>query len=479
MTEGDDKVVSQLFQKLDANHDGLLERKEFEKALTDLKLPLTDLDDMFKEMDRNKDKFISEQEFHFFVKERTTKLTSLFDELDRNHDGLVDQKEVEMALTNLKIPMVKKELSNLMERIDTNKDGVIDFEEFKNLLFLSSVDSLERVVNYWKEATLLNDAPDYMLPMYLTQGFNMYKSLLAGAISGLFSRTLTAPLERIKILYQVQTKTPPNLITGLKEMYIEGGFKGLFRGNGVNLIKVAPEKALKYAVYEQMKSFFVNNWNNGEKECDSKQLFVSGAVAGVTCHAVMHPFEVLKTRLSVAPTGQYTGMTNAFVTISKQEGYILPWFRGLTPAVLGTIPNSGVSLLSYELLKQMMFGVNPDSPPSIVGLMFCGSASSTFSQSLFYPLHVAQTRMIMQGGQQLKVTTKTVAQNVHGEVKIAKQYNGLIDAFVKIIQKEGLSAFYKGFGVNLIKSIPSHGITFGVYEGCKRLLKFEESHKKH
>ena len=198
----------------------------------------------------------------------------------------------------------------------------------------------------------------------------------------------------------------------------------------------------------------------------------------MACHSLLFPLEVIKTRLSVAPTGEYSGMIDAMTKIAKHEGYIKPFFRGLTPNIVGTVWSSGFSLMSYEALKDLIFGKNPSTPPSVTGLMICGGASSLVGQVLFYPLHVVKTRLIMQGAHQLNISKLAIDSNLHGQVKTAKHYNGMVDAFVKIAQHEGPMALFKGFLPNLVKSVPAHGITFGVYEAAKRILGFEE-HKKH
>lgn len=180
----------------------------------------------------------------------------------------------------------------------------------------------------------------------------------------------------------------------LGNMLKEGGLKGLWRGNGINIIKIAPESALKFAAYEQCKRLILGDRKGAPLEIYER--FMAGAMAGGISQSVIYPLEVLKTRLALRKTGQYAGIADAAKKIYLREG-LRSFYKGYIPNILGIIPYAGIDLAVYETLKKKYLKSHPSEQPSILLLLACGSASSTLGQVCSYPLALVRTRLQAQG----------------------------------------------------------------------------------
>lgn len=82
-------------------------------------------------------------------------------------------------------------------------------------------------------------------------------SFAAGGVAGAVSRTVVSPLERLKILLQVQTvgRTEYKMSVGkaLAKIWREEGMKGMMAGNGTNCIRIVPYSAVQFGSYNMYK----------------------------------------------------------------------------------------------------------------------------------------------------------------------------------------------------------------------------------
>ena len=82
-------------------------------------------------------------------------------------------------------------------------------------------------------------------------------AFIAGGVAGAVSRTVVSPLERLKILFQIQSagrmeyKLPVG--KGLMKMWRDEGWRGFMRGNGANCIRIIPYSAVQFSSYNFYK----------------------------------------------------------------------------------------------------------------------------------------------------------------------------------------------------------------------------------
>ncbi|XP_002973709.2 adenine nucleotide transporter BT1, chloroplastic/mitochondrial [Selaginella moellendorffii] len=280
------------------------------------------------------------------------------------------------------------------------------------------------------------------------------RRLLSGAFAGAVSRTAVAPLETIRTHLMVGNAGNSVGAVFVHIMQHEG-WQGLFRGNGINVIRVTPSKAIELFAYDTVKK--VLQPKEGEAPRISFPLpvpTIAGAAAGVCSTVLTYPLELLKTRLTVQ-RGVYDNLLHAFLKIVQDEGP-LELYRGLVPSVIGIIPYCGINYLAYESLKKGYRRLAKEDRVGHLATLLIGSAAGVISSSATYPLEVARKQMQV------------------GALNGRQVYRHLFHALSGIVEKQGVAGLYRGIGASCIKLVPAAGISFMCYEACKQILLDEE-----
>uniref|UniRef100_A0A7N0VMQ2 Uncharacterized protein n=1 Tax=Kalanchoe fedtschenkoi TaxID=63787 RepID=A0A7N0VMQ2_KALFE len=98
------------------------------------------------------------------------------------------------------------------------------------------------------------------------------------------------------MVLQVQT-TQAHIMPAIKKIWHEGRFRGFFRGNGLNVVKVAPESAIKFYAYEMIKNM-IGTDNRGDKvDIGTSGRLFAGGMAGAVAQTAIYPLDLVKTRL--------------------------------------------------------------------------------------------------------------------------------------------------------------------------------------
>lgn len=277
------------------------------------------------------------------------------------------------------------------------------------------------------------------------------RRLVSGAIAGAVSRTSVAPLETIRTHLMVGS-CGHSTTEVFQDIMKTEGWKGLFRGNLVNVIRVAPSKAIELFAYDMVKNHLTPK--PGEQPIlPIPASSIAGAVAGISSTICTYPLELLKTRLTVQ-RGVYKNLVDAFLKIVQEEGPA-ELYRGLTPSLIGVIPYAATNYFAYDTLRKAYKKVFRQDEIGNLATLLIGSAAGAISSSATFPLEVA--RKHMQAGA------------ING-----RQYNNMLHALLCILEKEGVPGLYKGLGPSCMKLVPAAGISFMCYEACKKILVDKE-----
>ncbi|OWF41122.1 calcium-binding mitochondrial carrier protein SCaMC-2-like [Mizuhopecten yessoensis] len=446
------KKYQELFNKLDVNSDGRIDIADLTSSLTEMNVPLGQAQEFLKKHDANKDGQIDFAEFLKYVTVHDQQLRLYFKKIDTNQDGTIDASEIQESFRKLGLNIDRDEAEKLLSRMD--KDGTlkIDFNEWRNFLLLSPAQNIHDMLHYWRHASIIDIGENTIVPDDFTEKEMKtgmwWRHLVAGGAAGAVSRTCTAPLDRLKVLLQVHATSKNNygVVNGFKFMLNEGGVKSLWRGNGINVIKIAPETAIKFMAYEQIKTWF--RGEDPAKELHILERLCSGSLAGCISQTAIYPMEVLKTRLALRKTGQFNGIFDCAMKVYKNEG-IRMFYRGYVPNIIGIIPYAGIDLAVYETLKKTYRQKTNGQDPGILALLGCGTISSTCGQLSSYPLALIRTKLQAQG---------------------AKGQDTLRTMFTKIVKQDGFFGLYRGLAPNFMKVIPAVSISYVVYEHSRDAL---------
>ncbi|GMJ05915.1 ATP/phosphate carrier 2 [Hibiscus trionum] len=452
-----DLRIRSLFNFFDAANVGFLDYAQIEMGLSALQIPAEYkyANDLLKVCDANRDGRVDYLDFKRYMDDKELELYRIFQAIDVEHSGCILPEELWDALVKAGIHIDDDELARFVEHVDKDNNGIITFEEWRDFLLLYPHEAtMENIYHHWEKVCLVDIGETAVIPQGISTHVKRSKYFIAGGIAGAASRTATAPLDRLKVVLQVQT-TNANILPAVKKILKEDGVLGFFRGNGLNVVKVAPESAIKFYAYEMLKNVIGDSTGDKNGDVGASGRLLAGGLAGAVAQCAIYPMDLVKTRLQTCASegGKPPKLGKLTKDIWVQEGP-RAFYKGLVPSLLGIIPYAGIDLTVYETLKDFSRSyIVQDSEPGPLVQLGCGTISGALGATCVYPLQVIRTRM------QAQRATADVA------------YNGMSDVFWKTFRNEGYRGFYKGLFPNLLKVVPAASITYLVYEAMKKSLE--------
>lgn len=266
-------------------------------------------------------------------------------------------------------------------------------------------------------------------------------NMTIGGLSGVISRTITAPLELQKI--QQQNRYMPN--TTLIEVIKKEGLTGLWKGNYVNSIRIFPQTAINFAVYNFSKSYLFNcSFLSPIKDNSMILNFLSGTIAGLVSMSAIYPLENIRSRLSLQTNkNHYKSVVDVFRKTPLSQLY-----NGLRMSLIGFAPYNSLNFMFYGYLKSHPYFETYKLENPLIYQLLCGGFAGSFAVTFTYPTDLIRRRLQLQGFD-----------------KAVPTYSGITDCIKKVYKNEGgIPALYRGLGACYIKIFPAIAIQFWAME---------------
>merc|ERR1712141_403834 len=200
---------------------------------------------------------------------------------------------------------------------------------------------------------------------------------------------------------------------------------------------------------------------------DSQQLgfaenfMLAGVAAGVS-KTVAAPIERVKLLVQnqdeMIKQGRldrpYKGVVDCCQRVLSTEG-VYPFWRGNLANVLRYFPTQALNFAFKGAIKAL-FATPKDASNAtkFATNIASGGAAGTMSLLFVYSLDFARTRLAND------------AKGKGGE----RQFNGLVDVYVKTLKSDGIQGLYRGFTISAVGIFIYRGMYFGMFDTLKPLL---------
>jgi len=273
--------------------------------------------------------------------------------------------------------------------------------------------------------------------------------LLLGGSIGAVSKTVMAPVERVKLLMQTQDSNP-DVLSGKVQRYAgigdcfrrvraEQGMSAFWRGNLVNCLRYAPQQGSALAFNDLLNNMFPNyNSNTDFWKSFGVKLF-SGGLAGAVANTICYPFDFARTRLASdvgKGKGQFNGIWDCISKTVRAQG-ITGLYTGWTVTVLGAFVYRAGQLGCFKQIQDLNPYAKDKGWKGGVSSFVAVTTARSVIMPFNYPFDTVRRRMMLQ-------SEKPLAERV---------YKGSLDCFFQVLKKEGAKGMYKGMVPELFRGV--------------------------
>ncbi|KAK2912864.1 dicarboxylate carrier UCP2-like [Channa argus] len=284
--------------------------------------------------------------------------------------------------------------------------------------------------------------------------------VFAAGTAGCVADLATFPLDTAKVRLQIQGESK-SLLPGQKAQYrgVFGtiftmvkteGARSLYNGLVAGLQRQMSFASVRVGLYDTMKQFYTR----GSENAGIGTRLLAGCTTGAMAVAFAQPTDVVKVRFQAqvrlpgtTSVTRYSSTIHAYKTIARDEGVKGLW-KGCLPNVTRNAIVNCSELVTYDVIKELILknDLLTDNLPCHFTAAFAAGFCTTIVAS---PVDVVKTRFM---------------NSVPG------QYRGATNCALRMLIKEGPTAFYKGFMPSFLRLGSWNIVMFVSFEQIKRAV---------
>jgi solute carrier family 25 (mitochondrial phosphate transporter), member 23/24/25/41 len=208
------------------------------------------------------------------VRRYESRMLDLFDAFDTSNTGGLSRDELEAGIRGGAPPgTTDREVQELMSAFGTRPDGSVTFNEFAQVMLpLAATEKKDFFAGNYGTVEMA-------VPLTTSRA----QTFWAGMAAGIVSRTATAPMDRLRAKMAAGGKgSQGGTMAAFRAMYAEGGIRGMWTGNGANIVQVGPESALLFLLNDLLKPYVARITGGDPERQTVVEKFVCGSTAGAT-----------------------------------------------------------------------------------------------------------------------------------------------------------------------------------------------------
>ena len=293
---------------------------------------------------------------------------------------------------------------------------------------------------------------------------------ITGGIKGAIAKTLTAPLENCKTALQCQD-IHPDVKSGLVQPYTgiadffartvrEKGVLALFEGNAVNVLRFFPTQAFNFAMKDHIKRLTPKYNPKTQFWRFFAANMASGGIAGAGSLAIVYPLDYVRTIQKYDLAGKYKdeSFLSLMRKIVRKRG-VLALYSGFTVSVIGIVVYRAPYFGVYDALRK----ANPyklhKGTLGLASKFVIAQFTAIVAGLVSYPLDTIRRRQQMAA----------FFDPFDDGADELPPYKGAWRTLVTIVEDEGVLALFKGFSMNVVRTISGALILVG-YDQIKTLF---------